>query len=93
MQTIIVTGVGLIILAVAIMLWWKSEMRVYEEERTSETRDGKFIWKPDLSHKVIFTQLPNLTTQYEQTPILIEKTAEERAEERQEYFLAKEKRL
>lgn len=61
---------------------------LWNKLQSPESEDGKFVWQPDLSHKVIVSEYeasrPMGGTQ--QTVILVEKTREERALERKSYL-------
>jgi hypothetical protein len=51
----------------------------------AKRRGNGYGWQPDLSHKVLTTYSPGPTTP-EPTVNLVEKTPEERAEERRSYL-------
>jgi len=80
-QMMLFFGISGLVLIALVILFLRSEMAADEKDRLSKTSDGKFIWQPDLSHKVIYTTLPNMPPPYGETivPILVEKPPEERS--------------
>ncbi len=59
--------------------------------RPLKNKSDKYIWQPDLSHKVIVLDAPPISQSHgrEQRILLIEKTPEERAEDRRAFLKEK----
>jgi hypothetical protein len=66
-------------------------LNVYFRMKQSNSKTDRFVWQPDLSHKVLIQESPPTTSRgaKQKTIILVEKSPEERAEEQRSYLRAK----
>ena len=76
----------LILVLMVLLMVVLAVVNVVVQERAQRRANG-YEWQPDLSHKILTTYSPGpRPTTPEPTIILVEKTPEERAEERRSYL-------
>ena len=66
---------------------------LYLKWKASKTREDRFVWQPDLSHKVVVTEYETSRDKggTQQTFTLVEKAPEERANYKRSYLKEKDK--
>lgn len=81
----------LIFVAIVIVLLFAAKTVFWMKLKRNDGDDGKFVWQPDLSHKVVVSEQSahdagRTVANIQQTITLVEKSPEERAEDRRTYL-------